>query len=978
MAIRALGPAFWQRLANEIEGDVVSDLFSRGRYATDASIYQCFPAGAACPKTEADVAVIVEMAREAGLSLVPRGGGTSTAGQALGEGLVVDFSKYMNRVVEIDAAGMTCLAEPGCAPAMLNSAVRAHGLVFPVDIALSRQATLGGMLGNNASGIRSLRYGRMGDNTKSAHALLADGQRVHFGEVSEPDGISRAAGHDRLLDLLQFGEIHEKAIKELLPALGPGIPAPEGYNLRSLLPSDEHQNLARLLAGSEGTLALVTKLELKLVRRRENRAIGVCRFADLTSALGAVPKIAALNPVAIELLDRSLLDFLAPQPSFDSQLARLLQGDPGALLLVEFDEENPVENTRLLKALDESLAVSGGRNAAARKLALIEVMGRKAQNALWRLRRDTITRALTLKSAAQPISFLEDGAVPLDRLADYGASLEALFEKYNVRTAIYGHVGGGILNVRPILNLQHEQDRKRMRALQEEMVQLLHTYGGALSSGHATGLVRGEAIERLRGAASGDLFTQLKALLDPGSLLNPGKLVRPPRFDDEALLRAPAGSRMIDAPVSLTWGAAASAERAHDHAKRCSGLSLCRSSEFRFACPSYGVTGDERDSPRGRANTVRLALSGQLGDGAMGSGAMMDTMRSCVSCKACKTACPFGIDIPKMKVEALSAARAGGRRARGEEMFARLPEYAARARRWRGFLNLRDVIPGLPRLSERHLGLAADRPWPRFMGRPFEAAANAEAGPSGLVAIFADTFNQAFEPANLRAAASVLTAAGYGVTAFRDEEPGQPLCCGRTYYDAGFIEEARQQADRFSRALSAFEEKGIQVIGLEPACTLMVRDEYSALGLPTKDKTSIMLFEEFVAKQSDAGLFSLPLKAIEAELVLHAHCHERALGIESAARTALDLVPQLSITAAPSTCCGLNGPMGMTPDTLEASLAMAELALFPAIRKAGRDAFVAATGFSCRKQILDGLGRPARHPAMILELALKGDAEIVT
>jgi FAD/FMN-containing dehydrogenase/Fe-S oxidoreductase len=1037
MAIRKARPAFWTRLANEIEGDVASDLFALGRYATDASIYQCFPAGVACPRNAGDISIIMEMAREEGLPIIARGGGTSTAGQALGDGIIVDFSKYLNSVVRIEPENRRCLVEPGCPPATLNAALESWDLVFPVDIASAHQATIGGMLGNNSSGIRALRHGSMRDNVASVDAFLADGQRVLFGEVSEADGSNRpslpgsppsprgerekrpapspqgdwvkkgkpsfqaggeqqrsfspsgegqdegvydrsyrasqAPGRDRLLDLLQFGELHEKAIATLWPLRAPGTPEPEGYDLRTLLASAEDQNLARILAGSEGTLALAAKIELKLAKRPANRALGICRFAELSSALRLVPKIMVLNPSAIELLDRTLLEFLALRARGNAQAARLLQGDPDALLIVEFDEDNPVENTRLLKALDDYAAEAGKG-----KLGVVEIIGENARAALWRLRREALTQAWSLKSAAQPLPFLEDGAVPVHRLAAYGTELEGLFDKHGVRFAIYGQVGCGCLNVRPILNLRHADDRRRMRDLADEMASLLRAHGGGLTAGHGIGLSRSEALERALGPEAIGLFAQLKSQLDPTFLLNPGKIVRAPRFDEPALLRALPESKSSEGPVSLAWGPAASPERALDHARRCNGLSLCRVAQPHFACPSYAVTRDERDSPRGRANTMRLALSGQLGEGALASPPMLDAMRLCVSCKSCKVTCPFGIDIPKMKAEALAAARAGGRLSRAEDLFAGLPEYTERARRWRAFINMRDLLPGLPRFTERHLGLAADRPWPKWTGRRFRAPRTVKPGPSGTVALFADTFNRSFEPANLRAAASVLTAAGHGVLAFVDEKQDRALCCGRTYYDAGYVSEARREATRMNAALASFEEKRIPVVGLEPACVLMMRDEYAALGLPPRDRPPMLLFEEFVGARIAEGNFALPLKPIEADLMLHAHCHERALGLEGAAQAALKLVPELAISAAPPGCCGLNGFVGMTPDTFEASLAMAELALFPAIRKAGRDAFVAATGFSCRKQIHDGLGRPARHPAMILELALKGDAEIVS
>ena len=411
---------------------------------------------------------------------------------------------------------------------------------------------------------------------------------------------------------MQFGEVHEKAIATLWPLRAPGTPEPEAYDLRTLLAYSEDQNLARLLAGAEGTLAIATRIDLKLAKRPENRALGVCRFAELGRALRAVPKIALLNPAAIELLDKTMLGFLAQHAKSDIQAARLLRGEPEALLIVEFDEDNPVDNTRLLKSLADVAA-----EADKGRFSVIEVIGENARAALWRLRREALAQAWTLKSAAQPLSFLEDGAVPLHRLAAYGAELEALLAKHGAPAAIYGQAGRGCLQVRPILDLRHAQDRKRMRALADEMAELLRAHEGVLTSGHGLGIARSEALERALGPEAIALFKDLKTQLDPGFLLNPGKILRAPNFDDEAFLAGHAGKQSTPPLPPPSHGAPVPPRRM-DHARRCSGLGHCRSAEHNFTCPSHAVTRDERDSPRGRANIMRLALSGQLGEGALG------------------------------------------------------------------------------------------------------------------------------------------------------------------------------------------------------------------------------------------------------------------------------------------------------------------------------------------------------------------------
>lgn len=933
--------AFWQRLATEIEGEIESSLFARGRYATDASAYQCFPAAVLFPKSSADLAIVVEMAREEGVPITARGGGTSTAGQSLGEGIVLDFSRHLNQLLSIDEATLTCKIQPGITPALLAAALKPSGLAFPVVIASGQQATLGGMLANNSSGLRGLRYGRMSENLKTVSALLADGQRVDF--VDTFDNEHPSLGSDRLLDLLQFGELHQKEITAAWPAVKGNPPGAEGPDLRALLPGKGAHNFVKLLAGSEGTLALFSELELKLVRRPENRALGVCRFASVNAALRAVAKISELKPSSIELLDGILIHALAEVAMADAQAARLFHGNPEALLFVEFDDANPVENTRLLKVLEDLTKDSK------RPFSVIEILGRKAQGALWQLRRRALNRVMAKTGAAPVFAFFEDALVPLDQLSAFAADLELLFGRFGAKAAFYGHVGQGCINIWPLVPVGRDQGRTFF----SEMGGLVRKYSGALTSGYGIGF-RGEVYDHHRGAVSAHLHKQLKLALDPDLLLNPGKIVNTPRMDDQALLR----------PVTSL------------SAPTCSGIALCNSLEPRFACPSYRVTKDERDSPRGRANSVRLALAGELGPGAFESPDMLDTMRLCVACKACTVTCPNSIDIPARKAQTLHAMRKTGRETRPQRLYARLPDYAKRARNWRAVLALRDVIPGAPRWTERLLGLSSDRPWPRFVGRSYRPSWSESVPLHGEVALFVDTFNQAFEPGNLRSAESVLRAAGYGVVAFEDDGVG-PLCCGRTCYDMGYIDEAKAKARRFVAALDRFAQRGISVIGLEPVCVLMARDGYRELAVTAPPKENFLLFDEFISQKANTVGFDLPLKTIESDLILHVHCHERAAGLEKNAMRALALISGLTVKETPPSCCGFNAGVGLTPDTFEPSLAMAELDMFPAIRKAGQDTLIAASGFTCRKQIFDGLGRTARHPASILNLALKGDVEIV-
>jgi FAD/FMN-containing dehydrogenase/Fe-S oxidoreductase len=958
------GPGWMRRIADAIEGELLTDVFARGRYATDASIYQCFPQAVVLPRNASDIAAVLEIARSEGIGTTVRGGGTSTAGQALGEGIVIDCSRHMGGFLFHDEGSRTCVVEPGITLDALNRSLRPYRMWFPVDIASSASATIGGMLGNNASGMRALRYGRMADNVLAADALLADGTTITFADSGEPVDGGALDLPDALLDLLQYGEANENTLRGLLAE---GRLPPAAADLRALMPSETAHPFARLLAGSEGQFAIATRIELKLTARPRKQAVGICRFRSLKSALEVVPAIAALGPSAIELLDDTLIAHAGHHgAALEPHILRALHGEPAALLVVEFAEDNPVENSRRLKELDGVTAHASGP-----KLPLVEVMGAKAQTAVWRFRRQVIEAAMGVRGAVQPVSFLEDCAVPLANLPAFADALARVLRNHALPTAVYGHAGSGCLHVRPALNLRHREDVAKLRELADAILPLLKKFDGRLTGGYGLGLARLPLLHEAEGEAA-RLMTGIKAILDPQGLLNPGKLLGSARFDDPAMFRIG-----VSPPAVTTVTGAREADLLAE-AEACSGLALCRKLEGAFACPSFQVTRDERDSPRGRANSVRLALSSRLGDDAFGSDGMLATMSLCVSCKACTRLCPKAIDIPRVKAYALGAARKRRTPSAGEEFCARLPFHMDRARSWRYALRLRDLLPGLPRLSERWLGLAADRPWPSFRGWRFKApvfyaAHGAHAGRT--VALFADCFNQSFEPAALHAASEFLATHGYRVVMPDRGADAHPLCCGRTLYDAGLMDEARAQARRLAAALTPIHAAGVPIVALEPGCVSMLREEARHLLADGPETPPVRRFEEFLMAERAARRFKPKLKPVEARLVVHPHCHERAHGVSDSTVAALRLVPGLEVAEAPPGCCGLNGAFGYTPETFETSLAMAEIALFPALRKAGRDTLVAASGFSCRKQIRDGLGRPASHPAIFLALSLNAKGE---
>jgi len=948
-----------ERLRTEIAGEVLFDRFDRGRYATDASIYQVFPLGVVAPRTEADLQAIVAIAAEEGIVITARGGGTATAGQTVGEGLVIDCSKYLNKLLFHDLSAMTCAVQPGITLEALNRQLAPEGVWFPVDIASGGRATVGGMAATGASGTRALRYGGMRDNVTAIDAIFADGSEAVFGPLPEdfPDPDAPGVFDDELLTLLEMGEQHEEMIRRVFPDLPQRV---AGYNLDALLPDRQPHNMAELLVGSEGTLALSKRIELKLAPLPKSRVLGVCHFPDLRAAMEAVPYLVKQQPTAIELMDQRLLEFAASNARLAPILRRFIRGEPGAILLVEFMGDVRIENIRKLKELDERMSELGHRHA------VVEAVGAEVQSAIWHVRDKALNLLMAQPGAGQPVSFIDDCAVPLDNLADYAEDLTALLAQRGVETSLYGHAGAGCVHLRPALNLKRASDVKTMRRLAEETFALVRRYGGTHAASYGDGLARSEFHATMFGRKAARVFREVKSLFDPDGRLNPGKITGAPRMDDRMLFRYQPDYRVPAMETALDWpGGFQGAVEA------CDGNGACRALDGSAMCPSYRVTGNERDSPRGRANTLRLAISGQLGPDALTAPEMLETMKLCVSCKACKSACPASVDITRMKTEVLSACHKRNGLALRDRLTAYLPRYAPYARRFWWALNARDFVPSLATLSDMALGFSAHRRLPQWSARPFltQEPAGPEDGPE--VALFADTFNTWFEPGNLRAAVEVLSAAGRRVHILRAGDK-RPLCCGRTFLASGLVDEARTEARRVAERAARFVERGVPVIGLEPACLLTFRDEYRDMGLGDPGKRlseNAWLLEEYIAREADAGRWALAVSPIEAKALIHGHCHQKALAGMDAVHTALAQVPGLEVEAVNSGCCGMAGAFGYCSENLDASIDMAELALFPAIRQSERDALLIANGFSCRHQIADGLGRSVHHLAIILNLA---------
>jgi FAD/FMN-containing dehydrogenase/Fe-S oxidoreductase len=956
-----------RKLTEGRAGEVRFDAFTRGRYSTDASHYQIMPLGVVAPRTIEEADRAIGICRGEGVPVTPRGGGTSQAGQTVNTSVVIDCARHLNNVLEVDAVNRRCVVEPGIVLDELNRKLKPTGLWFPVDISTASRATIGGMVGNNSCGARSLRYGNTRENVLSIDAVLPDGTHAHFGRVGDSGvNVPQALVSDLLgLAAREAGEI-DRRFPKVQRRVG-------GYNLDALVPSRNDINLAHLLVGSEGTLAFSTKIELKLSPLLGRRAVGAVHFGSFHEAMAAAQFIVKLNPIAVELIDRTMLGLAREIAMYRPTVDAFLHGDPEAILFVEFAEDD-AENARRLKQLTELIGDLGISfdNGGAKWGGVVEVLDAKLQAAITEVRTAGLNIMMSMKEAGKPISFVEDCAVPLEHLADYTARLTEVFEKNGTRGTWYAHAAVGCLHVRPVLNLRLDKDVRAMRAIAEEAFAMVRDYKGSHSGEHGDGIVRSEFHEFMFGTELVRAFEQVKDRFDPQSLFNPGKIVRAPKFDDRANFRYRPGYGAEAMSTALDWSAYPGAGGGFQGAvEMCNNNGACRALAGGAMCPSYRVTRDERDVTRGRANALRLAITGQLGPDALTSNDMAETLKLCVSCKACRRECPTGVDMARMKIEVLRARAEKNGLSLHDRLVGYLPHYAPHAARLSWLLNLRDVVPGAARLSEAVAGFSARRSLPKWRSDYFQDPEYDGRG-GGEVVLFADTFNRYFERENIDAALAVLTAAGYRVH-FATPKGERPLCCGRTFLSIGKTDEAKAEAERTLAALAPFVNKGATVIGLEPSCLFSFRDEIPALvksDLARQVSLSALLFEEFLAREAKAGKLKLPLKPLKQRALLHGHCHQKSFDTMGAVETALKLIPDLEVEKIESSCCGMAGAFGYHADTIEVSRAMGELSLLPAVRQAPDDAIVVADGTSCRHQIHDGAGRAAIHVARVLAMAL--------
>ena len=994
------------QLAAETQGEVLFSGADRGRYATDASIYQVMPVGVFVPRHAADVKTALDICRDLQVPIIPRGGGTSQCGQTVGAGLVIDHAKHVRNILNVNAEARTAEVEPGIVLDHLNAALKSHGLWYPVDVSTSAQATLGGMAGNNSCGSRSIAYGNMVHNVLGATAWRSDGSLLELGRYDTASGPAR-----------QLGDYVKALADQLRPELQAHWPKVlrrvAGYNLdifnnqnEKPYTQDGSVNLSHLLIGSEGTLGLTKSLTLRLSELPRTKVLGVVNFPTFFKAMDSAQHIVRLGDgtlTAVELVDRTMIELSLQNPAFAPTVRTALIGRPDAILLVEFSGNSKAELTPKIKQLVELMEELGLPGS------VVEMTDDAPQKNLWEVRKAGLNIMMSLKGDGKPVSFIEDCAVPLVHLAEYTDALTQVFRKYGSKGTWYAHASVGTLHVRPILDMRREGASK-MRAIAEEASALVRHYKGAYSGEHGDGLCRGEWIGWQFGPKINDAFARIKNYLDPLNLLSPNRIVAAtgqllPKMDDSRLMRFPPSYKVIPIQTALDWSAwnvqndpvteqtsapGSGGDPAQGFAKAvemCNNNGHCRKFDLGVMCPSYRVTRDEKHLTRGRANTLRLALSGQMpgmkAEDAFTSDAVQEALDLCVGCKGCKRDCPTGVDMAKMKVEFLHHYKAKHGYTVKDKLVAYLPDYAHWASRLAPLLNLRDQIPGLAALSEKMMGFSAKRTLPQWKTQTFFNSGHVSASreevlsASKPVVLFVDTFNGYFESDNASSALKVLQAAGYTVhIATKTVADGKNLCCGRTYLATGMVDKAKAKASELVAALLPFAERGIAIIGLEPSCLLTMRDEMLVMGLGDAAQTisrHALLLEEFLAREAAAGqleTLKARLQPVSQPILLHGHCHQKAFGAVSPIVDVLKLIPGARPELIESSCCGMAGSFGYEASHYEVSMQMAELSLLPAVRKQP-DAIVVADGTSCRHQIRDGAQREAIHVAVLLARQLQ-------
>ena len=939
-------------LGMHIRGEVRKSLVDRVIYSTDASNYRILPEAVVIPKNRHDLEITISEAAARDIPVTVRGAGTSLAGQAVGEGVILDLSKYMNRVIDVDAGGRKVRVEPGISIDSLNRNLAPLGLMFGPDPSSASVATVGGAIANNATGAHSILYGMAGDHVISSNVVLADGSslelsRENYERRGEGNGIAENLFEKLAALIKESGEL----VKNDFPRHWRRA---SGYSLNYFL--DQKFNPAKLLASSEGTLAVSTDFELNLVQKPRSSALCVISFHKIPEAMDSVCEILSRSPSAIELIDGTLIGLARKKKGF-SHAVSFVEGTPGAILVVEFQGDDERQTSEKAENLAKSVESAFGGATA------FSVLGQEEQKKIWDIRKAGLGILMSDRGRQKPVPCIEDVSVPAENLARYTRDVSSLLDEFGLKAAFYGHASAGCLHIRPLLDLREQKEISDMVALSERTLELVLRYSGVMSGEHGDGLQRSYLNERLFGEELYSVMEKLKGIFDPRGILNPGKVVR--GSDSSSNLRARRSEESID--TFLDWSREGGLAAA---AAMCNGQGVCRKTAEGIMCPSYRATLDEGDTTRARANLLRELLLGNMHKDAIYEKRFYDVFDLCVGCKACRSECPSGVDVGKMKTEFLALYKNKTGFTARDRLFGRVHEISSMRSALPRFIN-RALEGSFPRGLLSLAGIDRRRSLPRMAEDTFSGWFRKRKegfGNGKQVVYFHDTWSEFFYPEIGKAVTGVLESLGFQVLLER-----QRRCCGRPMLSTGMVKEARKNAAYNVSVLSGYAQRGIPVVFSEPSCLSAFRDEYIDL-LPGNESLDTLLPNlhsicEFVCAQGQDLRTKDPGKQKWGGMLVHGHCHERSAGDFS---KTLSLLRDLGydVKQSDAGCCGMAGSFGYEKEHYDISKAMGECGLFPKIRDLGKSERVCVTGVSCLEQVSHFTESTPVHVALLLEESL--------
>ena len=944
-------------LRSRLRGEVRFDSGTRALYATDGSNYRQVPIGVVFPRGNEDVLAALEVCRQFGAPLLNRGGGTSLAGQCCNVAVIIDLSRHMNAILEIDPDRRIARVQPGVILDSLRNAAEKHHLTFAPDPASHDRCTLGGMIGNNSCGVHSVMAGKTDDNIEQLDVATYDGTRMQVGQTSPGELERLVAGQGREAEVYRGLQAISANYGALVRQQFPDIPRRvSGYNLNWLL-QENGFNVARALVGSEGTCVTVLEATCRLVESPLQRALLVVAYPDIYQCADHVPQVLEHKPIGLEGFDDVLVGYTRRKQMNSEGLAMLPEG--GGWLLVEFGADAMEAAEAQARRLMDSL------NAGVTQPKMRLVSDPKQARRLWEVRESSLGVTSHIPGDPPHWEGWEDSAVAPAKLGPYLRDLRKLMVEFAYDGSFYGHFGHACVHTRINFDLQSKEGVAKFRQFMEAAADLVVSYGGSLSGEHGDGQARAELLPKMFGPELMQAFREFKSAWDPDWKMNPGKLIQPNRLDQNLRLGAAYAPWQPQTTFAFREDHGSLAEAA----LRCVGVGKCRRDEGGVMCPSFRVTRDEEHSTRGRAHLLWEMTKGDLIRDGWRSEEVKQSLDLCLSCKGCKSDCPVGVDVATYKAEFLSHHYEGRIRPRSAYTFGYVDLWAKLGSRLPMLANFLTQTPGLRDVTKCAAGVAPQRSIPPLAAESFRnwfARRGTRSSNLPRVLLWPDTFNNYFLPATAKAAVEVLEYAGFGVMV-----PQQNLCCGRPLYDFGMLDRARALLLRVLDSLESEIAAGTPVIGLEPSCVSVFRDELCNL-LPDDDRAHALsrqtfLFSEFL--ETHAADFAWP--QLERKALLHGHCHQKSIAGMTSEESVLRRVGIDFQQPAPG-CCGMAGAFGFEREKYELSMAIGQLELLPAVSQAAEDCLIIVDGFSCREQIGQGSGRKTLHLAEVLSLAIRG------